>query len=376
MFLGDANQVASGFRVPSFKGALRFWWRAIVWSRMTGDSASATLRDLHDREASLFGLASGSESSTQSKVLLSAEAKLKPAVDSASVSSSIWSEDRVEGVGYLKGQGVTRRNAIPSGTVRLRIMFRSCVCDEDRRDIERALFAFGLLGGLGSRSRRGLGSCALESLEGNRALDLDPPKRKSDFKPALEWALGKLVPEAPPFSAFSSKTRIDISVSGSEALSALGTVGVRLAAYRKNIKSDAHIAGEIAKGKDPRRAPSRVSFGLPLPFFFKDTETSVVFGVSARRGKRDRRASPLFMHVHCFDDEPSASRYAVIHTFLPATFLPGGDGIKALASRKSNGRRKRLASLSLHQGPLDTKLILNYLDGFENESGFESVVSP
>ena len=205
MFLGDANQVASGFRVPSFKGALRFWWRAIVWSRMTGDSASATLRDLHDREASLFGLASGSESSTQSKVLLSAEAKLEPAVDSASVSSSIWSEDRVEGVGYLKGQGVTRRNAIPSGTVRLRIMFRSGVCDEDRRDIERALFAFGLLGGLGSRSRRGLGSCALESLEGNRALDLDPPKRKSDFKPALEEALGKLVPEPPPSRPFRAR---------------------------------------------------------------------------------------------------------------------------------------------------------------------------
>ena len=33
MFCGEANQQAE-FRLPSFKGVLRFWWRAIKWTRI------------------------------------------------------------------------------------------------------------------------------------------------------------------------------------------------------------------------------------------------------------------------------------------------------------------------------------------------------
>ena len=43
MFLGGAatTEVADAIRPPSIKGALRFWWRALNWSRVyQGDSAT------------------------------------------------------------------------------------------------------------------------------------------------------------------------------------------------------------------------------------------------------------------------------------------------------------------------------------------------
>ena len=40
MFCGGANQREPELRLPSFKGVLRFWWRALAWSRLKGDLAA------------------------------------------------------------------------------------------------------------------------------------------------------------------------------------------------------------------------------------------------------------------------------------------------------------------------------------------------
>ncbi|MDR0965046.1 MAG: type III-B CRISPR module RAMP protein Cmr1 [Myxococcales bacterium] len=62
MFCGGAEQ-KSEFRLPSFKGVLRFWWRALMWGRLNGD-----LGKLQEAEDYLFGSASGGERGGQSKV--------------------------------------------------------------------------------------------------------------------------------------------------------------------------------------------------------------------------------------------------------------------------------------------------------------------
>jgi CRISPR-associated protein Cmr1 len=76
MFLGGEEQQADArqFRNASFKGALRFWWRALNWGRVlqaaAGDRAQA-LKNLHAEEGRLFGLASDGKDSRQSLVQIS-----------------------------------------------------------------------------------------------------------------------------------------------------------------------------------------------------------------------------------------------------------------------------------------------------------------
>src|SRR5579885_765120 len=49
-FCAGADPNQPELRAPSFKGVLRFWWRALAWSRLKGD-----LRKIHDEEERVFG---------------------------------------------------------------------------------------------------------------------------------------------------------------------------------------------------------------------------------------------------------------------------------------------------------------------------------
>ena len=57
MFIGDVDQEATGISALTFKGGLRFWWRALVWSeiRSSISNNNDALKELHRREAELFG---------------------------------------------------------------------------------------------------------------------------------------------------------------------------------------------------------------------------------------------------------------------------------------------------------------------------------
>ncbi len=56
MFCGGVNQQEAELRLPSFKGVLRFWWRALAWSRLQGD-----LKAIKREEDALFGSADGGQ---------------------------------------------------------------------------------------------------------------------------------------------------------------------------------------------------------------------------------------------------------------------------------------------------------------------------
>lgn len=67
LFLGGAD-LQNGrpeLRPPSIKGVLRFWWRALAWSRHDGD-----LSKIHSAEAELFGAAGDAKTGGQASFLL------------------------------------------------------------------------------------------------------------------------------------------------------------------------------------------------------------------------------------------------------------------------------------------------------------------
>ena len=122
MFLGGENQQADAtqFRNASFKGALRFWWRALNWGRAfkdAGQQATAALQLLHRREGDVFGLASDGKDSRQSRVQIHSElqgaAQRQPGM-------------ALQAVGYLLGQGLfhfregVTRQYLEGGTLTIR----------------------------------------------------------------------------------------------------------------------------------------------------------------------------------------------------------------------------------------------------------------
>ena len=168
MFLGGAEQRAETVRPASVKGALRFWWRALNWSRCLANNNHdeiLALRSLHDQEARLFGIAASDHAGGQGVFLLQV-------CDQGIVLADQPFNSLGNGQLYLLGQGLATskngnsclRNAIKeNGHFTVKLMFRHTTSDPDMQSIRDAVLLFGLMGALGSRARHGLGSVAIDA---------------------------------------------------------------------------------------------------------------------------------------------------------------------------------------------------------------------
>ena len=181
---------------------------------------------------------------------------------------------------------------------------------------------------MGSKSRKGYGSLAIRSLAVDGAARWTPPRSIGDLRDAL-IALRKNHRRRglPEFTAFSAKTRqLLVACDSPEPMALLDRVGREIVRYRSFGRSgkildkqasetnfqDDH---DLMKRPPNRRAkhPRRIAFGLPHNY---GREKTAQIGPGDR--DLDRRASPLFIHVH----ECAAGPVAVL-SFLPARFLPG-----------------------------------------------------
>lgn len=337
MFIGDAKQEAHDVRPPSLKGALRFWWRALNWGRMlatvSGDTDKALIA-LHNREAKLFGLAAGDKTGGQGVFLLT----LKQAVKAEDQGFPSMSGAQLyllgQGLGSFKEGNHTTRSALISGTFSASLIFRPDTKAEDQQSVAEALFAFGLLGGLGSRARHGMGSVSLTGWQGG---EFSVPQTTADYGKAIKGLLTHLPETLPPFTAFSRQSRIDISVENDDPLTLLTTVGSELQMYRsfgkdgrvagkqaeRNFTSDHDLVQSATNGERISSAPVRSIFGLPHNYFFSSTKGKADVNY-APDGTDARRASPLLLHIQRLPD----GKCLAVHTMLPATFLPDGAQIR------------------------------------------------
>lgn len=87
MFLSGADQTAAELRLPSFKGALRFWWRALAPAR--------DVQQLRDVEDFLFGSTRAGASRVrmrlvQTEIRTKRAQKFSPNTQSTSQKPSTW----------------------------------------------------------------------------------------------------------------------------------------------------------------------------------------------------------------------------------------------------------------------------------------------
>lgn len=270
LFLGGAfsDELADSIRPPSIKGALRFWWRALWWAKLRAQYTcmEAALIGLHAEEARLFGNAAKDKQGGQGVFMLNVQFNnAQQPIKNYPPESAAGS--RYLGLGLFEmGEHKQRPAFVENLHFKLNIRFHPKAQESDMASIQKAVEAFGLLGGLGARGqRRGFGSISLKTLNGANSLPQDLNQYKTKIKTLLETT-GDL-PETAPFSALHRQSSIALLSEKKTACDTHNAIGHAFQSFR---------------GQDgPYRGEQKIPLGLPLQ------------GISEKR-----RASPLGFHVH------------------------------------------------------------------------------
>ena len=335
MFCSGADQRTAELRLPSFKGVLRFWWRSLAWSRLGGD-----LGRIKQQEDSLFGSADGGQSSVSMRLV---PGVLPDRVRKGEVLTLSNADRRKvgEGARYL-GYGVmeafpSRRKGTEAGE-----LTRPCLCSpfeftvrmrvrEGERDqgdqsalLEDALVCLGTHGGMGAKSRKGYGSLVLWSLRVDGEQRWRPPQTLSELGNVLAGLRRSHdAANLPEYTALSAQTRqVLVPSDKNEAMELLDLVGRELMRYRSwghngrvlgnDSERNFQFDHDLMKGSRRNEHPERIAFGLPHNYGSSPDK-------QVRPKEFDRRASPLFIHIHECGGTPVA-----VLSFLPARFLPEG----------------------------------------------------
>lgn len=359
MFCGGARPTVAELRLPSFKGVLRWWWRAFAWPRSGG-----ALSKVAAAEDELFGSARRG----QGRVIMRLVTPIAPTTVKKDEVLKVDGKVVGEGARYL-GYGVMEafarkakenRPAVEAGQLTrtclrapfdIKLELRVRDLDEaTRASLVDALKAVGLLGGIGAKSRKGYGSLVLASMALNGTPCWSLPTSPNDLQSAIQGLIGSARNATdhhgglPPYTAISSRTRVVLAPGNGQIqpLALLDRVGREMMRFRswghngkvlgtdseRNFKHDHDL---MKKPSDQRAAhPRRIVFGLPHNYGKQAAQQ-----VGPAGDHLDRRASPLQIHIHECGNTPVA-----VLSLLPAEFLPGGDD----ALVDVGGKKLKLAS--------------------------------
>ncbi len=325
MFVSGAQPTSAELRIPSIKGVLRFWWRAIAWQRLGGDLAA-----IQAEEATLFG---STESVSTLKMNLvpgriptrsNGVIHLGFAPTNGGGNGCDRPGARYLGYGLMgafgKKTGVLERPCLEHGNS-FSVQFLSL--RPFPKSFVDALELMGLLGGVGSRVRRGYGSIALESLAVEPAqeeIHFSRPSKLAHYQTRLNQLLSLSetgTTNLPSFSAFSSHSRLDFLCSADDPIEILDIIGRQMQRYRS--------WGKTERGNSVNGIPSEKNFEKDHDWIRKISRPEgfyprrAIFGLPYDKVKphdSGRRSSPLLIHVHKIGD-----KFVGMTTVLRSLFL-------------------------------------------------------
>ncbi|WP_019672859.1 type III-B CRISPR module RAMP protein Cmr1 [Psychrobacter lutiphocae] len=349
MFAAGGNTQEAELTPTTFKGVLRFWWRALNWSkiRLISQDDTEALKELHRQESKLFGVAANNDRKGQGQGAC--------LINSLTLSTTkSWPyEGRQFGLNYLMGQGLFHfKDGLTREAIRHNQEFNIelTVDIQYHQAIIDVLKLIGLLGGFGSRSRHGLGSVTLTDVavkaqeQEYHSLNIDISDIVSSLSEILDKYKCKDNSNLPPITAFYAGTRIDVLNSyKKDTIELLNELGEEEQLYRsygrngqvngnkvaeKNFRDDHDLILSLADNTYHGRPthPRRAVFGLPHNYFY--SSNSLKADVDSTTG---RRSSPLFFHVH----KKGEGHYQVILCLMKSKFLPEGEKIQFSTKRKS-----------------------------------------
>ncbi|HSR51473.1 MAG TPA: type III-B CRISPR module RAMP protein Cmr1 [Acidobacteriota bacterium] len=325
LFLGGAAQQPE-LRPPSFKGLLRFWYRAVdprFADRIEGTGLT--------REETYFG--SSSEKGGQSPFLMRIEHQ-NPRTKKWSKPFAKQFERKVNepgrklpprngfvylGFPFQMGRKPGEAEYLEPGTrFRVRCLFPKGRPDQSsRRALTASWWSLAHVGGVGSRSRRAFGSLALRTWsipQGERWPEFESLHLLCDSKTPDQWkkrfneSLDRLHSW---FGRFGEKgarhphlrnPRIVLfpeAWSANEWAAALDEAGIALQAFRQLAEPDYSDVLEYLKTRRPlEHAPQRTAFGMPLTFRYRRAGRVDFVPVGPGKGQvSDRHPSLLFIRL-------------------------------------------------------------------------------
>ena len=340
LFLSGAEpQGEPELRPASFRGALRFWWRAVVGG-LIGDDP----KRLQENESSIFGSPEkGSSVVVRVRELQSAKSVkqfYRQGKGTQSISSGhdylLWS---------MKGfRGESDRRGFypgPSARFELVLQARPGATNSERawQEVCAALWLFTQLGSLGSRARRAAGSLGVIA-PAPQVSDLPTfqvPRSAKELRNHLQTGikqvrelLGQRYPDIanfvhPPGFDVLHPQACRIWVLADESpwitwVEAVEGLGAKMRDFRNRTAPDHDgVLDWLTKNRAPDKV-ERAVFGLPLPFRYTHPRVQgVVEGTN-----HDRRASPLWLRVAKLDSKS----YVGIATLFKSEFLPDGERLQ------------------------------------------------
>lgn len=336
LLLGGAGGQTAEPRAPSLRGALRFWYRAIdpMFRHLAQRHESESRPGRPSWEDRLFGGTVAGSGQSLLRVMVGPETR--PPIKSWNRSVSIRSFDKPggkfprNGLGYLTYPLQFRENADreffqPGSRLSFRIVWPARDAEEWGPRIHRAALAtvwlLGAFGGLGMRSRRGLGSIAVTNWSeliksGTSELERDHaalPDLWSARSPG-EWAARAFAgldvmetwfgsyrsnteekPEAPRHAHVGDIKLGPLPFGARSWDEALSEAGLKLQDFRSTMQPDYDAVKAAVQAREHgqaplRLAPRRVEFGLPLSFRFSSLRerTPMTFD-GVREGRTDRQ---------------------------------------------------------------------------------------
>lgn len=361
LFSGGAEtRLHPELRGPSVRGAMRYWYRALVGGSdlVAARSEEERLKALKQHETQVFG---NTERGSPISVIVRAQEPVQVGIFQKD--KAIRTEDGgflPSGKDYLlwsmaaSGRPGTPRHQpdrefIQSGTkFTIRLQSPAQGGEESLRKATASLWLLANLGALGSRANRGAGSfqvqtespanewVAFKSCQTIEELQLYLSKgiRQCLSLIGNGAAAWRNFAEMPAYDVLCPTTAevwvvSDPSDGWGSAMDALDGIGARLRDYRSHRsplgKADHDAVLNWLEGGDRSPQIRRAVFGLPIPFRYSEGGPSdvIISEVS------DRRASPLRIRV----TRLSTGRYVGVLTLFKSCFLPEGANLQLQTRR-------------------------------------------
>jgi len=326
LFLGGADSEPE-LRPPSFRGMMRYWWRALV-----GGTLGIKEMELKEKEKEVWG---DSQSGSPIVVNIKQPQKLSP--------PKLWLDYPKRNINsdYFFWSVQRRKYIPPRQSFNLQLWIRpgSSGSFETLWQTYASLWLLVQLGGIGSRSRRAAGSLRfvppLTEMPydfSNFMLSATTPKQLAE---ALSHNIKYLSAELSRMYSVTSSPQpskdfdvlhpqlckiwvVTADVPWTSWEGAVEGIGSAMRNFRKNEDDSKKI--RKWKGGDPPDTIQTAIFGLPLPF--KNS------GIVNSRD-HNRRASPLHLHVSRLNDDS----YVGVLTLFKSNFLPRNDSLKLSSSK-------------------------------------------
>jgi CRISPR-associated protein Cmr1 len=358
----------------AIRGHLRFWWRATRGGQFDGD-----LRKMKEAEDVIWGAASTKGHSRPSQVQIAIEVLTDEKGESGSPLTLPRAYDYVT---FPLDDKPSKKVRDDIGFL-LTIKFRQ----DQRMDVEAALWAWETFGGIGARTRRGFGSLKLVELkENDKSLPVARPKTVNDVRKWIDEKLkdfqvqGKWHDEVPHLATKPSTVWLKITEAKSQKkqpknrfrsdqekenppspadvwkyligklkdfrqarfdkqafLEGRGKVrndhGISRWPEANEIRCRLDTPAKIVDDSTPSKFP-RASFGLPINFHLAHDEDEP--NVILQSQNSQRRASPLILKLLTCLDEKTVGLALLIE---PVSLPPGDLKLEGVPEKRTTVTR-------------------------------------